>query len=409
MTRTPRLSFGLVVLTALIAACSAPTVPASHGPSPSRSIPPVASPSADPNPSASPSPDTSSAPTPFPSAKPKVWSPPRLVLGGDCTGLTATVDATGRYHAAASCDGGIRYATSSDGVTWTTTSIVPGIDVHELGPQLAVDGSTIHLAFTRLAPDDGGCGDDGLRELGVIHQSRQLPDGAWSGQDMVGQQADALESFRVADGVIHATVRATDGTFYVSEAGATGARIRIPDAVTTSLRVGDDGKARIAYATGKQLRLARVDGDRLTTASLVTTDDTNVMNPLLVLGPGNRAFVSWTQNRDEGGGCIDIGPGPLDGTFFGSDAGGSWASERVSDAVGPTSLTLDVTTGKAYVLVDDGSVLRYFTSNGTGTWTATEVPGSRDMHSAQIRLNPVTGAIAVFALDFDGIHIVVNS
>ncbi len=83
---------------------------------------------------------------------------------------------------------------------------------------------------------------------------------------------------------------------------------------------------RIAYSTGKELFLGLVDAGSLVTLSLVKTDETNVLNPQLVLAPGDHPYLAWTQFQGSLEGCITIEPGPLDGTWFGSDRGGSWSN-----------------------------------------------------------------------------------
>jgi hypothetical protein len=312
-------------------------------------------------------------------------------------------------HVAASCEGGIRYLTSDDGVDWTTTSIVPGIDVLEVDPELTVDGDTVHLAFTRLRPADGGCGPAQPLDLGVIHQSRDIASGEWSDQDLIGEEGDRLESFRVVDGTIHATVKAEDGTFYVSHAGNKVTRIEIPDAGPTSLRVGDDGKPRIAYSTGRELRLGLVDAGSLATLTLLTTDETNVLNPQLVLALGDHPYLTWTQFLGSREGCVTIDPGPVDGTWFGSDRGGSWSTERITSAgaLGETSLTLDPTSGQVHLLVNDPS-LQYFSSNADGSWTSSEVPGSTYLGAPVIRLDPASGRLAIVGIDEAGLQLIVS-
>ena len=202
----------------LVAACVAPAASPSGSP-PSSATPsrPPASASA---PTIAPSFEPSGAPTTAPSVEPgpasaepssaepssattPTWSKKQLVrAGSDCGGFTATIDPTGRTHAVVVCDGGIRYLTSVDRVTWHEDSIVPAIDAIETDPQVTTDGDRVYVAFTRLAPEDGGCGDDGLRDLGVFVQSKPLAGGAWSDQVKLGENADHLQSFRVADGAI---------------------------------------------------------------------------------------------------------------------------------------------------------------------------------------------------------------
>ena len=74
--------------------------------------------------------------------------------------------------------------------------------------------------------------------------------------------------------------------------------IPIPHAQTTSLRVGDDGHARVAYSTGHEIRLARVDGRSVSSTVIASSDETNLRSPAMVLGPGDVPVVVWTQDVD---------------------------------------------------------------------------------------------------------------
>jgi hypothetical protein len=268
MHRTPR-SLAIVTMTLLLTACSALAVSAPSKPAESLESPaPSANASGAPA-SPAPAPSAESAPSQLPSNRPPAtWSGLQVTRQGECSNLAATIDETGRRHVAAVCDGGIRYLTSLNGTNWDETPFVPAIDRIETEPQIAVDGDTIYVAYSLLAPLEGGCGDSGLRDLGVYvrSRSRQQLDGAWSDPVRIGREGDRVESFRAVDGVFNLTVTANDGqsTFYQSQSSRGATRIAIPDATSTSLRVGDDGHARIAYATGHAIEYARVEGDGLT-------------------------------------------------------------------------------------------------------------------------------------------------
>jgi len=314
--------------------------------------------------------------------------------------MSAAIDAAGRYHVAAVCDGGIRYLTSANGSSWKETSFVPPIDRLEVDPQLTLDGNTVYLAYSRLAPTDGGCGDDGLQDIGVYTRSRHLPNGSWSDPVRVGGKADRVQSFRVVDGVLHLTITTDDGSgplYYESQAGPVVTQLLIPDAVTTSLRVGDDGHPRIAYATGHAIRYARVDGSHLTIETISATNKTNLVAPSMVLGPGDRAYVVWTQSIDGGRGCAGVEAGPLDGLYFGTNASGSWKTKRLSRTENQASLTLDPSSGRIEVVVKNGLPLIEFTSVGGDSWISKKIPGTSGMVDPLVRLNPKTHDVSVFA------------
>ena len=393
MHRTPR-SLAILMMTLLLTACS---VPAASPPSPSAEASGVPA-------SQSPAPSATAAATPAPTNRPPAtWSGLQVIRRGECSNLAATIDDTGRRHVAAVCDGGIRYLTSLNGTDWDETPFVPAIDRIETEPQIAVDGDTIYVAYSLLAPLEGGCGDSGLRDLGVYvrSRSRQQLDGAWSDPVRVGREGDRLQSFRAVDGVFHLTVTANDGqtTFYQSQSSRGSTRIAIPDATSTSLRVGDDGHARIAYATGHAIEFARVEGDRLTVRTVAATDETFLKSPSLVLGGGDRAYVIWTQTTDPGGGCVGPDPGPLDGTYVAIQNGTAWKTERITKSQGQTSLTLDPTSGGVDAVVAGGD-LTHFSSTGEG-WKSESVPGSEGIGTPVLRRDPATGALVVFGIGWE--------
>jgi hypothetical protein len=401
MNRTPR-SLAILTMALLLAACSAP---AAFAPSPSPSGQPSATPASQaPAASTEPGPSAEPAPSQLPSNPPlAAWSGLQVIRRGECSSLGATIDETGRRHVAATCDGGIRYLTSLNGTDWNETPFVPAIDRIETEPQVAVDGDTIYVAYSLLAPLDGGCGDAGLRDLGVYirSRSRQQLDAAWSDPVRIGREGDRLEGFRAVNGVFHLTVTANDGqsTFYQSQSSGGSTRIAIPDATSTSLRVGDDGHARIAYATGHAIEYARVEGDRLTVRTVAETDETFLKSPSLVLGAGDRAYVIWTQTTDPGGGCAGPDPGPLDGTYVAIQNGTGWETERITKSEGQTSLTLDLAAGGVDAIVAGGD-LTHFSSTGDG-WKSETVPGSEDIGTPVLRRDPATGALVVFGISWE--------
>jgi len=322
---------------------------------------------------------------------------------GECSNLAATIDDTGRRHVAAACDGGIRYLTSLNGTDWDETPFVPAIDRIETEPQIAVDGDTIYVAYSLLAPLEGGCGDAGLRDLGVYvrSRSRQQLDAAWSDPVRIGREGDRLQSFRAVDGVFHLTVTANDGqsTFYQSQSSRGSTRIAVPEATSTSLRVGDDSHARIAFATGHAIEYARVEGDRLTVRTVAETDETFLKSPSLVLAAGDRAYVIWTQTTDPGGGCAEPDPGPLDGTYVAIQNGTGWDTGRITKSQGQTSLTLDPAAGGVDAIVA-GRDLTHFSSTGEG-WKSETVPGSEGIGTPVLRRDPATGALVVFGIGWE--------
>ena len=363
-------------------------------------------------PSATATPTLTPLPTaePSPSAAVAGWSVPVRIRNGSCWGLTAAIDPSGRYHVAAVCDNAIHYLTSPDGTDWAETAFVPPVGRLEQDPQLTLDGDTVSMAYSLIAPTDGGCGDDGLQDVGVYTRSIRPPDGSWSTPVKVGATGDRVQSYRVVDGTVFLTVTAKDGAgplYYETQSGTDLSRIAIPGAVTTSLRVGDDGRARIAYATGHAIHYARVDGGQLSGTTVAASDKTFLKSPSLVLGPGDHAYMVWNQNVDNGGGCVSLEPGPLDGIYFGTDASGSWKTARLTKQPGVAALTLDPSSGRIDVVIGLGPGLSVSTSVGGARWTSTPLPGTTGLSDPVIRHDPLTGGTSVFASDYDtGIFLV---
>ncbi|MEA2547920.1 MAG: hypothetical protein QOE42_518 [Chloroflexota bacterium] len=359
------------------------------------SVAPVLEPSAPP--SATPRP--TAKPTPKP---PPVWSKPTTIAGLDtCSSVVATIDARGIDHVAATCDGTagnqVRYAVSSNGRTWHTTTFTPPSGRFELDPQLAFAGDTLYVAYTRVAPTDGGCGDDGLADVGVYYRTRTLPSGAWSEPTRLGLVGDHLQSFRVNGSVIHATVaNEKDGkTYYEALSGATLDREDLGVAGLTSLRVGDDGKARIAYASETGIEIATGDGSNLS-AEVIPGSKVG-SDPTLVLAPGNDAYVLWTRSSGTGGGgCADMDGDSSDGTYFATNASGKWVTSRLTSLLGGTSMALDPVTGEIHVLVDAYQRIVYFhRSAAAGSAWAHETLVRGGLSWAVIREDPASGDLLV--------------
>jgi hypothetical protein len=415
MTMTWRRVAATVTAIVLVAAGCAASTPPSSVPSPAASSAAAATPTAPTSPAVmpvttkTPSPTDQPSPTPLPRAA--VWGKPRLIRHGPCSGLSAAIDADGRYHVAVDCGGEIRYLTSGDGTDWTETSFVPPIHRLETDPQITLDGDKVYLANSLLAPTDGGCGDDGYQDVGVYTRSKGAANGSWSDPVRVGVKGDRVQSFRVAGGVLHLTVTSADEggpLYYESRSGSDLVRVPIPHAVTTSLRVGDDGHARIAYATGGAIRYARVERAHLSTTTIASSTKTNLMSPSLVLGPGDHPYIAWTQNVDNGGGCAGIEAGPLDGVYVATDASGKWTSHRITRTPGQASLTLDPATGRTHVVVVKDSGLTDYQSIGGSVWTSAKIPGTATLTDPLIRLDPLTGSVNVFGNDYDsGILVVI--
>jgi hypothetical protein len=360
-------------------------------------------PSSDPlKPSAPPSASPSEAPKPLP-----VWSKPSTIAGLDtCSSVVAAIDDRGTDHIAATCDGAVgslvKYAVSSDGRTWKATTFTPPSGRFESDAQLAFAGNTLYVAYTRVAPTDGGCGDDGLTDVGVYYRTRTLPSGAWSEPTRLGFVADHLQSFRVNGVEIEATVsNEKDGkTYYETSSDADLYRQVLGAGGWTSLRVGDDGQARIAYATKDGISIATADRSHV--ASQLIPGSKLGSYPTLVLAPGNRAYVTWNRSSaGEAGGCVDVEGDASDGTYFATNASGAWVTTKLTSLLGGTSMALDPATGEIHVLVNDFQRIVYFHRSGNaGSDWAHETLVRGSLSSAVIREDPASGnLLVVFVTD----------
>jgi hypothetical protein len=358
---------------------------------------PIAPPSAVPESSGSPTPEPAAAPTPRPRLATWSTTPNRIFKGG-CDSPVVTVDAATNFHVASICEGRIRYATSPDGRSWKSSTLPAPADGYEQGLQLAVDGATLYLAYTHLRPvDQDTCGGRAIQEdaVGVFYRTRELPDGRWSAPTRIGHDSDHLQSLRVVDGVIHETFWADDSTgavFYASLKGSTFRAIRIPGAEATSLRIGDDGRPRIAYTTAHSLGYAVATGsDRLATTVVFSAEDVIMESPVLVLGGGDHAFVSWAAVPG-GEGCD--GPSPShEGTWFATDVDGKWTIKRLSKDVGSASLALDVESGRLHATYNDLRGIRYVTRAPDGAWTGSRLDVTSDFSGTVLRRDPRTGLL----------------
>jgi hypothetical protein len=336
------------------------------------------------------------------------WRAARQVLPKDCYGPVLVVDASSRYHVAASCNGRIGYAEGGVTGTWARQLLKPPARHTEAGPQIAIDGADLYLAYTRYGPpsDADTCGgpySSYYKDLGVYVRKRTLPDGAWSKPRRLGRADDILEALRVADGTLHAVVTTYGGAPHIYESDNGGSLVRatlkgIGPYSAYSLRVGSDGKARIAYinAGDGSLRLMTTDGSATNTTVVARG---KLENPLLVLGPGNQPHIVWTRFGKDDGACG--GPGHRDptGTYYGTLANGTWAIERVTKATGPLSFVVDTDTGGVHVLVNvydslGNGRLTHYERAPRGGWTATPLKASVD-GGFLIRLDEADGTLVV--------------
>ena len=401
-----------LAIVAVMAGCSAT---ASGTPSPTPAISASPAPSARATESASVSPTSSPAPTTTPGASnaptfpPVGWSAPQPVgpaLKCDTyaeSPLAVAIDAASGDHVAYSCDGLIRLTEARVGSpTWATSSMPLPAGEKDLDPQLALDGSTLYVAYTRVVPQEG-CGSQGFSDVSVWYRSRPLAGGAWSAARQIGVSGEHLDALRVVGGTIHVAVHGGASMSYETVRGSTAHRYTIADLTGMSspaLRVGDDGKARVAYEPGDGgITFGTFTGSGFATSQVTGSEEG--WDPVMVLGKGNAAYVLWNRSPEPGG-CVIRDAEPTDGTYFSTNASGTWHTSRLTPLVGDASLTVDTSTGTVDAVVsgsDDYDFPRvqgfaYVTGPAGGPWAQTMLL-PEEVQSPVVKLDPATGALLV--------------
>jgi hypothetical protein len=341
-------------------------------------------------------------PTVVPTAKPTptappwkaTWSKPGRVDKQPCGDFAVGIDARSRTHVITGCD--LRYSVSNAAGQWTTSSLADS-KAHE--PLIAFDGDQAYIAYWRDLPWDADtCGgpDSMPPSAGVYYRHRTLPDGGWSKAIPFGARGDHLTAFRVEDGVLHAIVlnQTADRlrTLYIrsTQNPVVSARFRI-DARDVALRVGDDGRARVAYWADGSLRYGTLNGSGFSTSKIATgrTDGPAA----LALGPGDRPHVVYTIARPTGdGGCGDPEGLARTGTYLATMVDGKWTSERVTKTVGLPSLALDPGSGRVHVMVGN----TVYTKEPSRGWTSARLPAG--VEDPEMRVDPATGRLLLVYL-----------
>ena len=287
---------------------------------------------------------------------------------------------------------GLRYSVTNADGQWTTTSLG---DSKDHGPLIAFDGDKAYVASWRelpYEPDTCGGKDAFAPSAGVYYRLRTLPAGGWSKAIPFGKRGDHLTAFRVHASVLHAIVwNETSGTFYVrsTQDPVVSARHKIDGASGVSLRVGDDGRARVAYWADGSLRYGTFNGSSFSTSKISggPTDGP----AMLILGPGNQPHVVYTISRPTEG-CGDADQAPSAGTYYATMANGKWISKRITKHLALLSLALDPGTGRVHVI--EGNTL--YTKEPSTAWVSAPLPEEVDL--PVMRLDPATGRLLVVYL-----------
>ena len=375
-------------IAALTASCGGAQVsgspPPSAGVQPTSLALPSSAPAAEPTPTVAPTETVARAIS---------WSKPALVEKSHCLVGSAAIDDSGRAHVASECSGSIDYSVAN-GDRWQTTRLPHPADRIDKAPQLAFEGNTMYLGFTRVKILDGGCGDNGLSDVGVNVRQRELPAGDWKSPQRIGSPTDGLVALRVVDSTIHLLVkdRSDNRLYYETFQDGTLGRYRLPGAVGgASLRIGDDGRARIVYEGGQNLQYAVFDGSGFTHAGI--PGSSLGWGPSLVLDPQNHAHAIWMRSYHDGG-CAEPEPESWFGTYYGSNETGTWTYRRLSSQTNGASLTLDTETGRIHVALSGRLGIRYLTKLGSGPWRETRITTKADW-APIIKLDQRTGKLLV--------------
>jgi len=348
---------------------------------------------------------TSTTPPSGPSPTPAPWSKAFTVAPApSCEGLSAAMDDRGNVHIATDCQRTIHVTSAYASDDWETTVLEHSTGMEEFDPQITVDGDTLYLAVSRVEFEDGGCGDRGIRSSGVVVRSRSLPNGSWSDARRIGSEGDSLLSFRVTGRTIHATVTQADGdVVYEAVTGAAVQRTKLPGAQKTSLRVGSDGLARIAYEANEKIRYGLIDDGDLSVQTIPGSDDGTF--PSLVLGPKNEPYVVWVRDSaGNWGGCAGGGAAPRDGVYLSTRVDGVWQSTRISKAVVVPTVTLDLHTSRILVLLEDRGLRLFECPMGGGDWASSEIT-PRSGWNAQIRDDQRDGRRIVVYMNDKGVQV----
>jgi hypothetical protein len=392
-----RATVAVAVLVVLLAACaSSPSASAPLPSSPSQASAAPTSPEPTPSPSADPSTEPLPTPNPTPPTPRSVaWADPVAVdaLKG-CFSIVPTVDGEGGIHVAAVCADGLRYATSRDGQRWTSDVFKVPAGRDDTQPMIAVSGDTVAFAWTRNALDEGGCGDDGLVDLGVYVRTRKLDQDAWSPARRIGAAGDELQAFRYVGSTIHAVVSSDESrkTWYERVDGSGTHRVELRGASgPAALRIANDGRPHLVYPASGAVRYAVIRGDVVDSETIPGTKDG--LDPAFVLGIDDTAYVLFSRNNLLGG-CAEPEPDPANGVYFSSNVGGEWSTTKISDRVGTATLTVEPGTSEVYAIVGDMDRIQFVHKPFGEDWiTGSELPTKGVVSSVAIRQDPATGKL----------------
>jgi hypothetical protein len=297
---------------------------------------------------------------------PTTLKDPSRIASGSLGQLSMAVDSNGRIHIAASrANGNLVYITDRTGA-WTEVVVAHGDTVGDVGftwdqPSLALDEND----RVTIAAVDSDWGVTGCDCTGGIF--------TFSDKGRARGTFPAKGTKRATAGSHSPSIKTVGGHLYLAyRRGATEpeepAAIRFKtDATgrwtdtrvasfpyapaTISLRIGSDGKARIAFdAFGIQVATAATVAGGFTVQKVPGTTR-NDAGAVLSLTSTDRPVVAWTRTWQA-----------PNGARYASRATGTWITRRVSSHVGAVALTLDAADAPFLAVADPAGA-------DAGLWT----------------------------------------
>lgn len=316
------------------------------------------------------------------------WTgPTQIGTVADCSDVSLAIDSEGATHVAASCSGSVRYLTDATGA-WVTTTFSHPANRRDVNPKIAIDGDTVHVAYTRYLPPGAG-----PTSIGIYHRERALDGDTWSTAARIGSSGDELGGFSVVDGAIHATIAAKNGdVFYETDRTGVLRRWALPGAAFPGpLHVESDGAPRFVYDTGSALRYAIFHGSGFDWW-LIPGTDPGSGDPQLALDADNKAHVIWTQISIPAAGAVY-------GVFYATNRTGEWkgiGSGRVTSNYGESALEVDLDTGRPHLVVATNAVVKYYTQVSASAWGGVTI-NPRVADDVDIAIDRATGQVKVLS------------
>ena len=206
-------------------------------------------------------------------------------------------------------------------------------------------------------------------------------------------RAGSLVSFRVEGATLHAVVynTADERSYYVKVTGSVSERVRLPAA--GSMRVGRDGRARIAYESSGSIRIATFTGSGFSSAAIPGSAVASA--PVLVLDNQDKAHVIWKRDPLQEAACgMSSAPDPKAGMYYATNASGAWKVQRFTSQRGEASLQVAGSTNDVHLVLAANAKLTYYSKSAAGSWRSERLVSGWVM-SPVIRLDPATGRLLV--------------